>query len=295
MRVGVIYPQIELGGDPESARIFGLAVEQLSFNHLLAYDHVLGADPNRKPPLWGPYTHLDPFHDPFVLFSYLAGATDRLCFATGVLVLPQRQTVLVAKQAADLDLLSGERLRLGVGVGWNPVEYTALGQDFKNRGARLDEQIGILRKLWAEPVVDVTSTFHRIERAGLLPRPRRQIPIWIGGFSEAAFQRGAAFGDGFIFSHPVSDAKPSVEYAIEALSRVRLHASRLRRNLTGFGLDLTTFGEPASEVVLAAEKWRDTGGSHLSIGTMGLGLDSVQAHIDFIAEVRTRLVAADLV
>jgi alkanesulfonate monooxygenase SsuD/methylene tetrahydromethanopterin reductase-like flavin-dependent oxidoreductase (luciferase family) len=152
MKVGVVYPQIELGGDPNAVRRIGKAVEDLGFDYLLAYDHVLGAvHADRTPPLPGPYTERDPFHDPFVLFGYLAGITERIGLATGVLVLPQRQTALVARQAADVDLLSGGRLRLGVGVGWNHVEYEALGQDFRSRGVFggiQGDHVGVAFRRW---------------------------------------------------------------------------------------------------------------------------------------------------
>src|SRR6478735_5872129 len=165
MQIGAAYPQNELRGDASGVRRIGKAVEDLGFDHLLAYDHVLGAvHADRTPPLPGPYTERDPFHDPFVLFGYLAGITERIGFATGVLVLPQRQTALVARQAADVDLLCGGRLRLGVGVGWNHVEYEALGQDFRTRGARQEEQIGLLRRLFVEPVVDFGGRFDRVDR-----------------------------------------------------------------------------------------------------------------------------------
>ena len=154
---------------------------------------------DRTPPLTGPYTEHDPFHDPFVMFAYLAGITERIGFATGVLVLPQRQTALVARQAADVDLLSGGRLRLGVGVGWNHVEYEALGQDFRTRGARQEEQIELLRRLFTEPVVDFSGRFDRVDRAALVPKPARSIPIWLGGSGDAAFDRAARLADGFIF------------------------------------------------------------------------------------------------
>ena len=158
MKIGVVYPQTELGGDPIAVRRIGKAVEDMGFDYLLAYDHVLGAEhSDRTPQLPGPYAERDPFHDPFVMFGYLAGITERIAFATGVLVLPQRQTAPVARQAADVDLLSGNRLRLGVGVGWNHVEYEALGQDYRTRGARQEEQIGLLRRLFTEPVVDYTA------------------------------------------------------------------------------------------------------------------------------------------
>lgn len=200
MKIGVVYPQIELGGDPNAVRRIGKAVEDLGFDYLLAYDHVLGAvHADRTPQLSIPFTEHDPFHDPFVMFAHLAGITERIGFATGILVLPQRQTALVARQAADVDLLSGGRLRLGVGVGWNPVEYEALGQDFRTRGARQEEQVGLLRRLFTEPVVDFAGRFDRVDRAALVPRPARPIPIWLGGSGDAAFERAARLADGFIF------------------------------------------------------------------------------------------------
>src|SRR4030088_1246578 len=163
MQIGVVYPQNELRGDPSAVRRIGRAVEDLGFDHLLAYDHVLGAvHADRTPPITGPYTEHAPFHDPFVMFAYLAGITERIGFATGILILPQRPTALVARQAADVDLLSGGRLRLGVGVGWNPVEYEALGQDFRTRGARSEEQIEVLRALWDEPLVTYRGRWHTI-------------------------------------------------------------------------------------------------------------------------------------
>src|SRR3979490_2601023 len=192
MQIGVVYPQTELRGDPTAVRRIGRAVEDLGFHHLLAYDHVLGAvHADRTPPLTGPYTEHDPFHDPFVMFAHLAAITERIGFATGVLILPQRQTALVARQAADVDLLSGGRLRLGVGVGWNHVEYEALGQNFRTRGAREEGQIELLRRLFPEPVVAFSGRFDRIARAALVPKPARSIPIWLGGFGEVAFERAA--------------------------------------------------------------------------------------------------------
>src|SRR6202046_511074 len=200
MQIGAVYPQTELRGDPVAVREFGRAAEDLGFDHLLAYDHVLGAvHADRTPPLTGPYTEHDPFHDPFVMFAYLAAVPERLRFATGILILPQRPTALVARQAADLDLLSGGRLRLGVGIGWNHVEYEALGQQFRTRGARQEEQIGLLRRLFTDPVVDFSGRFDRIDRAALVPKPTRPIPIWLGGSGDAAFERAARLADGFIF------------------------------------------------------------------------------------------------
>src|SRR3984957_4241733 len=200
MDIGVAYPQIELRGDPVAVRKFGRAVEDFGFDHILAYDHVLGAvHEGRTPRLTGPYTERDPFHDPFVMFAYLAGITERISFATGILVLPQRPTALVARQATDVDLLSAGRLRLGVGVGWNYVEYEALGQDFHNRGARQEEQIELLRQLFTEPVVDFSGRFDRIDRVSLTPKPTRTIPIWLGGSGGEGFDRVLRLSDAFIF------------------------------------------------------------------------------------------------
>src|SRR5579863_8560206 len=226
MQIGVVYPQNELGGDPTAVPRIGKAVEDLGFDYLLAYDHVLGAvHADRARPLTGPYTERDPFHDPLVTFAYLAAITERIGFATGVLVLPQRQTALVARQAADVDLLSGGRLRLGVGVGWNHVEYEALGQDFGTRGARQEEQIKLLRRLFTEPVVDFSGRFDRVDRAALVPKPTRSIPIWLGGGSEAAFDRAARLADGFIFFGG------GIDHAVAAWNGLRDRLRQLDRSV----------------------------------------------------------------
>jgi len=281
VEIGFVYPQTELGGAPDAVRAIGRATEQLGFDHLLAYDHVLGAThADREPPLWGPYTERDPFHDPFVMFAYLAGMTERIHFATGVLILPQRQTVLVAKQAADLDLLSGGRLRLGVGVGWNYVEYDALGQDFSTRGRRADEQIDLLRRLWSDDLVEFSGEFDAIDRATLIPRPMGPIPVWVGGFSEAAFRRGATLGDGFMYAG-------TEDRVMGALDRVRELGAR---EIPGFGHDFVALRSGgASDVAGAAERWSDAGGTHFSVVSMGLGFDSVDAHLDFMGDVARRL------
>ena len=203
MKAGVVYPQIELGGDPGAVKAFAQAAEDLGYDHIVIYDHVLGAvHAGREPKLTGPYKENDPFHEPLVTYAYLAGVTKNLGLTTGVIILPQRQTALFAKQAADVDLFSDGRLRLGVGVGWNWVEYDGLEMSghFRRRGKRQEQQIALIRKLWEQPVVDHEDSDHRIDRAGILPRPKRQIPIWLGGFSEAAFDRAARIGDGFLFS-----------------------------------------------------------------------------------------------
>jgi probable F420-dependent oxidoreductase len=282
MRIGVVYPQTELRGDPTAVRRIGRAVEDLGFDYLLAYDHVLGAvHADRTPPLTGPYTEHDPFHDPFVMFGYLAGITERIGFVTGILILPQRQTALVARQATDVDLLSGGRLRLGVGIGWNPVEYEALGQDFHTRGVRQEEQIGLLRRLFTEPVVDFLGRFDRVDRAALMPKPTRPIPIWLGGFGEAAFARAARVADGFIFF-----GGAGIETAADAWGRMRDRVRSLGRSVEDFGAEYVALPKGGFDTVRAeVDRWRDAGGTHLSIATMGLGLDSIDGHIDYLASV----------
>ena len=285
MQIGVVYPQTELRGDPEAVRRIGRAVEDLGFDHLLTYDHVLGAvHADRARPLTGPYTERDPFHDPFVMFAYLAGITERIQFATGVLILPQRQTALVARQATDVDLLSGGRLRLGVGVGWSHVEYEALGQNFRTRGAREEEQIDLLRRLFNETVVDFTGRFDRIDRASLVPKPARSIPIWLGGFGEVAFERAARIADGFIFGG-------GLDYCVDAWKQMRERVAGLGRSLDDFGADYTALTREGAEHLPAkVDAWSKAGGTHVSVVTMGLGLDSIDGHIDYIASVAKALV-----
>src|SRR5215467_10313993 len=190
MRFGVVFPQTEIGTDPAVTREFAQTAETLGYQHILAYDHVIGANTASRPGWRPPYTHKDSFHEPFVLFSYLAGLTKTIELVTGIIILPQRQTILVAKQAASLDVLSKGRLRLGVGIGWNPVEYEALGQDFSNRGRRSEEQIDLMRKLWAQDIITYKGRWHTVTDAGLNPLPpRRAIPIWLGGMAPQVIER----------------------------------------------------------------------------------------------------------
>lgn len=285
MQIGVVYPQNELRGDPTAVRRIGRAVEDRGFDHLLAYDHVLGAvHADRTPQLTGPYTEHDPFHDPFVMFAYLAGITERIRFATGILILPQRQTALVARQATDVDLLSGGRLRLGVGVGWNHVEYEALGQNFRTRGARQEEQIELLRRLFTEPVVDFSGRFDRVDRASLVPKPTRPIPIWLGGSGEVAFDRAARLADGFIFFGG------GIDHSVDAWKRLRDRVRGLGRSVEEFGADYVALPRGGvGDLTAEIDAWREAGGTHVSVVTMGLGLDSVDGHIDYLASVADAL------
>lgn len=285
MEIGAVYPQIELRGDPQALDAIGRAVEALGYDHLVMFDHVAGAvHEGRSVPMYGPYTDKNPFHDPLVSFAYLAGVTSRIGLATGILVLPQRQTVLVARQAADVDLLSGGRLRLGVGVGWNRVEYEALGQDFHTRGRRLDEQIGYLRQLWQDCPTSFSGEFDVIDRAGINPRPQRRIPLWCGGSSEPALRRAARLGDGFVFSGPFETS------ILPGWQRLRELLAEQGRVTEGFGAEyLTPDGKSVADVLDIVRRWRDVGGTHVGVRTMGLGFTEAPQHIDFLAEVRQRL------
>ena len=285
MKLGVFYPTNEVAGDARATRRFIEAVDRLGYDYLSTPDHVLKVSQKDRPKkLFGHYDETHPFHDPFVLFGFAAGISERLEFNTSVLVLPQRQTALVAQQAADVDLLSNERFRLGVGIGWNYVEYDALGQDFASRAARIEEQIGLLRRLWAEPLVSFEGRFDRIDRGAINPRPKRQIPIWLGGWSEPAYERGARIADGFIFA-------ATAEGGLEALARVNHHLEANGRAVDSFGRELLAFftGDVADSAG-QINAWRDAGGTHGCVCTQdkGFGAD-VDAHIDFIAEVRERL------
>lgn len=282
MQIGVAYPTTEVPGDPAAIRKFIRAAEELGYRHLMAYDHVVKTPhQGREPRLTGPYTEKDSFQDPFVFFGYAAALTDTLEFATGVLCLPQRQTALVAQQAADVDLLSRERLRLGVGIGWNYVEFEALGMEFRNRAKRAEEQIDLLRRLWAEPVVDFVGRYHRIDRGGINPRPRRQIPLWLGGHSEPGYARGARYGDGFIFAANGAGA-------VEAWGRVRQLLGEFDREEATFGRELLAiFARDAREAVDHLRMFRDAGGTHGCVPSMGKGLGGdIDAHIDYIAEAK---------
>jgi probable F420-dependent oxidoreductase len=285
MKIGAVYPQIELRGEPKAIHRIGTAVESLGFDYLLTYDHVLGADhEGREPRLTGPYTDGDPFHDPLVMFAYLAAITRRIELVTGILILPQRQTALVARQVADVDLLSAGRIRLGVGIGWNHVEYQALGQDFKTRGRREEEQVELLRKLWTEPLVTFRGQFDHIDRACINPRPTRRIPIWFGGYSEPAYRRAARLGDGFIFTG-------APERATEGWNQVEKHLREVGREVAQFGKEMVVgrLDKTPQEVVARIEWCREWGCTHVALDTMGKGFATAEAHIQFLSEVQQRV------
>jgi probable F420-dependent oxidoreductase len=288
VRLGVVFPQTEIGSDAGGVRAYGEAVADLGFDHLVAYDHVLGADPAGHPGFAGPYTTASVFHEPLVLYGFLAAVAPGVELATGILILPQRQTALVAKQAAEIDVLTGGRFRLGVGLGWNAVEYEALGMTYADRGRRIEEQIDVLRRLWQEPVVTYAGRYHAITAAGINPLPvQRPIPIWMGGFSESALKRIARLADGYF---PGSDP-------LEGGWRSTLDRMRSWRQEAGRDPDLAIdariragSGRP-DDWRRQAEEWLSLGATHLSVNTMGEGLYSVEAHIDRIAQAKEAFTA----
>jgi len=278
MRIGVVFPQTEIGDDPSIVRDYAQATEALGYSHLLVYDHVLGASTEHRPNWSGPYTDKSMFHEPFVLFGYLGAITSKIEFVVGVLVLPQRQTALVAKQAAEVDILTGGRLRLGIGVGWNYVEYEALGKDFNNRGKRSEEQIALLRALWTQPVIDFHGEWERVEGAGINPLPvQRPIPIWIGGTADVVLRRTARLGDGWFPMMPPNDA---ARIMIDSLQSYAIEAGRDPISI-GIEARLTLKGGTPETWQAATEAWRALGATHLSINTMGMGL-SPREHIEMI-------------
>lgn len=279
MKIGAVFPHQEIGDDPLVIRDWAQAAEEIGYSHLLVYDHVIGAvHDNREPALWGPYTEQDAFHEPMVLFGYFAACTERVELVTGILILPQRQTVLAAKQAAQIDILSNERLRLGVGTGWNYVEYDALNENFADRGQRQEEQIALMRKLWTEPVLDYSGEHHRIDRAGFKPLPKRQIPIWFGGFAPVAFRRAAKMGDGFIFG---SGHKQN----LEALGLLRAELDKQNRTSADFGLEaLLNYQSGPERWRGEIQDWQTEGADYVAMRAQALrgqggGLATAQEHI----------------
>ena len=281
MQVGVVYPQTELEPDPSVIRDYAQTIEALGYQHVLAYDHVLGANPNRPGNQLGPYTNDDSFMEPFSLFSFIAGVVEKLGFITGIIILPQRQTALVAKQAATLDRLCEGRFRLGIGVGWNPVEYIALNQDFTTRGARSEEQVQLMRQLWTEPLVTYKGRWHDIPDAGINPLPLQQpIPIWFGGHADIVLQRMARLGDGWLPGHAsAQDAQP----ALDTLGR---YLEAQGRQFSEFGIEPRPklAGGSIKDLLSVADGWKQAGASHISVNTMGCGFSGLDGHLQALED-----------
>lgn len=283
MRYGAVFPQTEIGDDPGAVRAYAQAIEEMGYEYLLAYDHVLGADTSVRPNWTGPYNAETNFHEPFVLFGYLAGITQRIELVTGIIILPQRQTALVAKQAAEVDVLSGGRLRLGIGIGWNDVEYEALNEDFHNRGKRSEEQVGVLRELWTKPVVTYEGRWHHIDAAGIKPLPvQRPIPIYFGGGrTDGVLRRIAKLGDGWLpQTRPDDKGRALVE-------KFRDFVAEAGREPSDVGLDARVSVLEGMDVALAnAEQWDDIGARYVGVNTMKAGFTTVDQHLNALREFK---------
>jgi probable F420-dependent oxidoreductase len=277
MKIGVVFPQIEFEPDPLAVRDYAQAVEGMGFINIHAYDHILSANPDRPGGWTGPYTFKNPFFEPFILFSYLAGLTKKIEFVTGILILPQRQTALVAKQAATLDVLCNGRLRLGVGIGWNEVEYIALGENFHNRGKRMEEQVALLRLLWTQPLVKFEGRWHNLPDAGINPLPiQRPIPIWFGGSDDRVIRRMAQLGDGWILYYR------TMEQARLSLDDLDHYLEEAGRDKASFGietrLNMSQIGPEGWNDFI--HSWEELGATHLTVNTMGCGFTTASAHIE---------------
>jgi probable F420-dependent oxidoreductase len=291
MQVGAVFPQLEIGTDPDAIAKFARTVEDLGYDHLVIFDHVLGADSSRPEGWTGPYDHRSMFHEPFVLYGYIAAITTRLRLATAVIVLPQRQTALVAKQAAEVDVLSDGRLILGVGIGWNAVEYEALGMSFTNRGRRIEEQIAVMRALWTGEVVDFKGRWHRIDRAGLNPLPvQRPIPIWMGGgwdrferkIVEPALRRIARIADGWFTHLPANDDNRAV---MDAFRRLVQEEGRDPARVPVEGR-LPAAKSGPEEWKRGIEAFQKMGMTSVELNTMGAGYRSLDEHLQALRQFR---------
>lgn len=283
MKLGVIFPQLEIGTDPTAIRDYAQATEGSGYAHLLAYEHVIGVDPDRLDSVDRPYTHESQFHEPLVLFGYLAGLTEHLELVTGILILPQRQTVLVAKQAAEVHLLSAGRLRLGVGVGWNDVEYEALNENFKDRGRRIEEQIALLRALWSKSSISFEGLNHRISKAGINPLPPGgTIPIWMGGMADTVIERAGRIADGWF---PQYREPSDLSDGIQKLKESSIAAGRDPEAL-GVETRVSIEGVETSDIqdaVAIAGQFMEAGATHMTLNTMGAGFTSPREHINAIS------------
>ena len=279
MRIGAVFPQTESGTDPGAIKAYSQAVESLGFDHILAFDHVIGANAESRPGWSGAYRHTDSFYEPLVLFGHIAATTEKIELVTGIIILPQRQTVLAAKQAATVSLLSGGRLRMGIGIGWNPVEYEALDQDFSTRGKRSEEQIDLMRPLWQNELITYEGKSHKVTDAGINPLPPEgSIPIWFGGTADIVLKRVARLGDGWM---PVGKPDESRQLMIEKLTG---YLKEEGRDIGDIGIEswVTLKDLADSDVQNEIDGWRNLGATHLSVNTMNSGLKFPDEHINSI-------------
>ena len=288
MRVGAVFPQTEIGADPAVIRDYVQAVEGLGFDHLTAIDHVLGAGAPSGPPWAKFYTRERMFHEPLLLFAHLAAVTERIEFATAILILSQRQTALVAKQAAELDVLGGGRTRLGIGIGWNAVEFEALNENFRDRGRRVEEQVEVLRRLWSEDLVTFEGRWHRLSDVGINPPPvQRPIPVWFGAFEAVAIRRAARLGDGWM----VNPRTPPGDEGRAAIEEFHGFAREAGRDPAGIGIDATVHAEGGDPERWAEEArtWEDSGATHVTFRTIDCGFAGVDGHLDALRRFRAAL------
>jgi probable F420-dependent oxidoreductase len=279
MKLGVVFPQTEIGSDPGGVREYAQAAEEMGYNHIIVFDHVLGANAESRPGWSGAYRHTDAFHEPFVLYGFLSAVTSGVELVTAVIILPQRQTALVAKQAAAVDVLSQGRLRLGIGVGWNPVEYEALGENFHDRGRRSEEQIDLMRKLWTNDLVTYEGRWHKVTDAGLNPLPvQRPIPVWFGGAAPQTIRRVATIGDGWFPLFRPDD------HGRELIASMREQAQAAGRDPGSIGVEswVSIRNSSEDEQRQLIDTWREMGATHISVNTMNAGIDSVDGHIQAI-------------
>ena len=288
-KIGAVFPQTEIGNDPDGINQYVTAVESMGYDHILIYDHVLGASIENRPNWKGAYRLEDSFHEVMVLFGYISAITTKIELATGILVLPQRDTALVAKQAAELDILSNGRLRLGVGIGWNDVEFEALNSEFTNRGARIEEQVSLLRELWTNELVTFKGKWHDLDDVGINPLPPQSpIPIWFGGAANAVMQRIGKMGDGWIY--PGYSPFPDIQ-SKTMLDSIKNSANQANRSISQIGIEkiLSESEKPKEGWSDAGSLWMEYGATHLSINTMGANLTSINGHLDalesFINEI----------
>tara|TARA_B100000676_G_C18048789_1_gene829718 strand:+ start:464 stop:1336 length:873 start_codon:yes stop_codon:yes gene_type:complete len=283
MQTGVVFPQTEATTNQLEIKEYALTAEELGYNHILAYDHILGANACSRPGWSGAYKHTDTFYEPLILFSFLSSITKTIEFASGIIILPQRQTALVAKQAATVDILSNGRLRLGVGTGWNKVEYEALNENFHNRGKRSEEQIELLRLLWSKELVTFKGKYHTITDAGLNPLPKTEkIPVWFGGMVDAVLKRVAKIGEGWF---PQGEPDSEFKQQYESLKR---YLDLAGRDITEVGIEarISINGLSDKEIIQKYKDWQSVGASHISINTMDGNLDFPKGHIDAISHFK---------
>ena len=285
MQIGAVFPHNEIGTDPGAIKAYAQGVEAMGITHLLIYDHVLGADPDREGGFRGPYDKDVAFHEPFTTFAFIAGVTDKIDLITTVMILPQRQTVLAAKQAAEVALLSNNRFKLGIGVGWNELEYVGLNETFNNRGRRQEEQVDVMRKLWSEDSLDYTGEYHRIDKASINPRPSKTIPIWFGGSAPALLDRVARLGDGWI---PLMGANDKAKACIDTIKQTR-EAAGLSFDNFGIQAQAQYAGGSPERWRKYAEAWRGMGCTHLAVATHNAGPTNVDGHLARIGEYQQAL------